>query len=83
MEKWSHVLKIFLIPETARDNCVRSENKVLQRNSTNKTFHSFYKSVSRHFRDQKLLVIMDYIGESRYIIFVPFSEKVNFTCSID
>ena len=21
MEKWSHVLKIFLIPETARDNC--------------------------------------------------------------
>ena len=21
MEKWSHVLQIFLIPETARDNC--------------------------------------------------------------
>ena len=29
MEKWSHVLNIFLIPVTARDNCVKFSNVTL------------------------------------------------------
>ena len=49
MEKWSHVLIIFLIPETARDNCGRP----MSRQEIEENFE-FFEALEQERRTDKL-----------------------------